>query len=201
MGQVIFTEYHVKQTAFFINDGKGVQFVIPNDVVSFLQSGFFASNNQFINRSHKFFNFGVRIHTARTVVTASNETFQFAINGTVGSNSNSGVTSAFFQSEDVSQSAIRTDIGITSYETCAMAFNTSNHCSFVFDSLRTINKGNAAFFGKSNSEFFARYGLHDCGNHGDVHGDSRLFTFFEFYQRSTQVNISRNAFFRGITRH
>ena len=201
MSQIVFTEYHVQQATFVVDDGQGVQFVFPNDVVSFLQSGVFASNNHFFNRGHEFFNLGIGVHTAGAVVTASNDTFQFAVNGTIGSNSNGGVTGAFFQSYDISQSAIRTDIGIAAYETCAMAFNTCNHCSFVFDGLRTIDKGNATFFRKSNSEFFAGYGLHDCGNHGDVHGDCRFFTFFEFYQRGAQINISRNACFRGITRH
>ena len=201
VGQVIFTEYHVEQTAFIVDDGQSVQFMFPNDVVSFLQRGVFTSNNHFFNGSHEFFNLGIGVHTAGTVVTAGNDTFQFTINGAVRGNSNGGVTGAFFQSDNICQSAVRTDIRIAAYETCTMAFYTSNHCSFVFDGLGTIDKGNATFFRKSNSKFLTGNGLHDCRYHRNVHGNGGFFTFFEFYQRSTQINISGNAFFRGITRH
>ena len=197
MGCIIFTEYHVKKTAFVINNRQGIQLVFPNDIVSFLQGGFCRGGNHFADRSHKILNFSVKVHTAYTVVTAGNDTFQSAVYGAVAGNS--AVSGFFFQCNNVSQRAVRADVGITAYETCTVSFYSFNHCSFVFDGLRAINKGNAAFFRKCNCHFIIGYGLHNSRNQRNVHGNSRFFAFFEFYQRSSQINICRNAFAGRIT--
>ena len=199
MSCIVFTEYHVQHTAVVINDRQSVEFFLPDDIVSLLQGGIFRSINHFVNRSHEVTNLSIHRHTARTIVTAGNNAFQLAVSGTIAGNSNSGVTGAFLQCQDVSQSAVRTDIGVAAYKACAIAFNTSNHSSFVLYGLRTIDERNAALFGKSYSQLFAGNSLHDSRNHRDVHSNCRLLAFFEFNQRRTQVYIGGDTFFGGIT--
>ena len=199
VGCIIFAEYHVQKTAFVINNRQGIQFVFPDDVVGFLQSGFCRSSNHFADRSHEFFNFGIQIHAAYAVVTAGNNAFQFAVNGTVTGNGNSAVAGFFLQGNNISQGAVRADVGIAAYKTCTVGFNSFNHCSFVFNGLGTVNKGNAAFLGEGNCHFIIRYRLHDSGNQRNVHGNSRFFAFFEFNKRSSQIYICRNAFAGRIT--
>ena len=102
MSCIVFTENHVQQTAFVVNDRQSVELFLPDNIISLLQGGVLASYNHFFNRSHEVANQSVRIHAARAVVTAGYDTFQLAVNGAVAGNSNSGVTSAFLQRQDVS---------------------------------------------------------------------------------------------------
>ena len=199
MSCIVFTEYHVQQTAIIVNDGQSVQLLFPNDVVSLLQSGVLASYDHLVNGGHEIANLGSAVHAAGTIVTAGNNALQLAVYSAVAGYSHGGVTGALLQSQDISQGAVRTNVRIAANKACTMSLNTSNHSCLILNGLGAIDEGNAALFGQSNCQLFAGNSLHDCGNHGDIHGDSRFFAFFEFYERSAQIYIGGNAFFRGIT--
>ncbi|EJX00393.1 hypothetical protein EVA_11501 [gut metagenome] len=201
MSCIVFTEYHVEQTAFIVNDGQSVQFLLPDDVVSLLQGSILASYNHLVNRSHELFNLGIHIHTAGAIVTAGNNAFQFAVYSAIGGYCNGGVTGFFFQSQNISKGAVRTNVRIAANKACTMCFNASNHSCFIFNGLRAVDERNATLFRKSNRKFFTGYGLHDSRNHRNIHYNGGFFASFEFYQRSTQINISRNALLGGITRY
>ena len=198
---IVLAEYHVQQTAFIINDGQSVQLLFPNDIVSLLQGGILTSNDHLVNRSHKVANLGGTVHAAGTIVTAGNDTFQLAVNGAIAGYSHGGVTGALLQSQDISQSAVRTNVRIAANKACTMCLYASNHSCLVLNGLGAIDEGNAALFGQSNCQLFTGNSLHDCRYHGDIHGDGRFLTFFKLYERSAQIYIRRNAFFRGITRN
>ena len=199
---VVFTEYQIFQILIFVNQRQGVQFVFPDDVVCFFQGSGVSSPDQVFEFGHEFGNFGVHGHTAYAVVTGGNQTQQFTVGRAIFGNSHGGVTGFLFESQNFSQGGVRSDVGVAGYEACFIVFNASNHSSFIFDGLRAVDEGDAAFFRQSDSHFIVRNGLHDCRNQRNVHSDWAFFLAFSvFYQRGLQANVSRDMLGRRISRY
>ena len=86
-----------------------------------------------------------------TIITASNNTYQFTSRCTIFCNCHCRMTSFFVLKLKLHRVCGRHNIRITAYKTRLVIFYTAYHCSLFFNSLRTVNKRNAAFFSKSNS--------------------------------------------------
>jgi hypothetical protein len=70
-----------------------------------------------------------------------------------------------------------------------------------FSRLGTIDEGYSALLGESNCHLIIGYSLHDGGYQRNVHGKSRLFTFFELDHGSLQRNVLYAAIGVGIARY
>ena len=199
MRRIVLAEYEVFESLVFVNQWQCIEFVIPDNVVCFFQRGVCACHNEVFIWGHELGNRGVQAHSADTIVTAGNDTNQFAGCSSIVSNCNGGVTGLFFEFEDIFQCFVRADVGITCNKACFVALYSCYHCSFVLDALGTINKGNSALFCKSDCHFVIRYRLHDCRYQRDVHGQRTFFlTLFVLNQWGLQAYICWNALRRRI---
>ena len=198
MACIVFTEYQIFQSAFFIYDGQLVDLVVPDDVVCFFQGCAGGSCDQVSQRCHEVFYLFCTFHTAHTVVSACNQTYQFALCCTICCNSYCGMTCSCFQSQNIIQCAFRADIGIGYHEACFVGFCSCYHCSLAFDGLRTINERDTAFLRQSHCHFVIGYRLHNRGYQRDVHFQSGFFAFFEFDYGCFQAYIVHHAILCGI---
>ena len=191
---IILPEHHVHQIAFLVDDGQGVQFVFPNDIVGLFQGDVAAADHHFRNRGHEIPYLVFHVHPADPIVTAGDDPFQMAVLGAVAGHGHGAVAGLFLQGQHISQGAVRAQVGIADHETSLEALDTSYHGSFAFNGLGPVDEGDAPFPGQGNGHIVIRYRLHDGRNQGNIQAHRRFFTFFEFHQRSLQTHVCRNAF-------
>ena len=201
MGGVVFPEHHVHQVALFVDNGQGVQFVFPDDVIGLFQGDVAAAHHHVGNRGHEILHLVFHVHTADPVVTAGDDAFQMTVLAAVAGNGHGAVAGLFLQGQYIGQGAFRTQVGVADHEPGLEALDPGHHGSFAFDGLGPVDEGDAPFTGQSDGHVVVGYGLHDGGNQGNIQGQSRFFTFFEFHQRSLQTHICRDAFAGRISRN
>ena len=168
MRYIVFTEHHVQQTAFIINDGQRIEFMIPDNIISLLQGRILFPYDHLLDRGHKIFHLRRQIHTADTIVTAGNDTFQTSVYGSVAGHCHSRMTCLFFQRQNVFQGAVRSNVGITGHKAGPVTFYIAHHLGFVFNRLGAIDKGTAAFPGQCDCQRIVGNGLHNSRNHRDI---------------------------------
>lgn len=95
MGLVILPENHIKQVSIFINNGKGVELVVPNDVIGFFQRNVRIANHHFRDWRHEVLDKVRHMHAADTVVTARHNAFKMTMARTIACNSDGRVTRFF----------------------------------------------------------------------------------------------------------
>ena len=201
MLSVVLTEYESNEVSVFINNGKRVELVIPDDVVCFFQRSAFGSGDELLEGSHEGRNLCIHGCAAESVVTAGDNAEKLAVCSAVFGNCDGGVTERFLECYHFSKSLVGTDVGVGAYEAGFVAFDTTNHSRLIFDGLRTVDEGYAAFFCERDCHAVIRDSLHDCGHERNVHGNCGFFSTFIFYKRRFQRNVCRNMRGIGITRN
>ena len=201
MLSVVLTENESNEVSVFINNGKRVELVIPDDVVCFFQRSSFGSGDELLEGSHEGGNLCIHRCAAESIVTAGNNTEKLAVCRTVFGNGDGGVTEFFFERDNFSQGLIGTDVSVGAYKASFVAFYATDHSRLIFDGLRTVDEGYTAFFCECNCHAVVRNSLHDCRNERNIHGNSGFFSTFIFYKRRFQRNVCRNMRRIGITRN
>ena len=168
MGIVVLAEYEAVELAIFKENGEGIDFVVPDNVVGFGKGDAVLGGDQFFQRGHEIFNFFRFIHTAHAIVTAGNDAHQFAAGGAVVGNGYGGMAGLCFQSQYIGQGVFRRKVGIAGNKACLLGFDSGNHGCFLFRGLGAVDEGNAAVSCQFHCQSFTGYGLHDCRNHGDI---------------------------------
>ncbi len=168
MGIVVFAEYETIETAISVEDWKGIDFVIPDDVIGFREGDAIFCFDQFFKRGHEILYFFALVHAAYTVVSGRNDTYQFAIGGAVFCDSHSGVAGLSFEGQNVSQCIFWGKVGVRRYETCFLCFHSGNHGCFFFRSLRTIDERNTTISCQFYCQFFTGDCLHNCRYHRNI---------------------------------
>ena len=96
VGIVVLAENKSHHSLVFVEDGKGVKLMIPNNVIGLFQTDSFFGIDNFFNGGHKFFDFHGFFHAADAVIAAGNNADHFAVGGAVFGHSHSGMTCFFF---------------------------------------------------------------------------------------------------------
>ena len=194
MRVIIFAENKTVKAAIFIKNGKGINLIIPDNIICFRKRDAEPGSDQLFKRRHKISNLLAAIHTAHTVITARYDPHQFPVRCTVLCNRHRGMPRLFLQRKDIRQRIHRSQIGITEYKTCLLCLYTRHHRRFVLRRLRAVNKRNAAVTRQFYRQPFTGNRLHDGGHQGNRQLNSRLLSFFELHQRRLKRNIRRNTF-------
>ena len=183
----------------FVYDGQGVELVLPDDVVGALQSGVGATGDQLFTGGHEGGDLLGAFHTGNTVVTAGDQTQQFAVGRAVVGDGHGGEAIALLQRQHVCQGGIGGQVGGGNHETGLMALDLSHHSGLLFDGLGAENEADAAFLGQGDGQGVVGHRLHNGRSHGDIQTDGRLFlTFAILGQGGAQADVVRNALLGSV---
>ena len=191
---VVLTENETVKASIFIQNRKGIDLIIPDNIIGFGKCDAEPGSDQLFKRRHKIGNLLAAVHTAHTVITARYDPHQFPVRCTVLCNRHRGMPRLFLQRKDIRQRIHRSQIGIAEYEPRFLRLHTSHHRRFVLRRLRTVNKRNAAVTRQFYRQPLTGNRLHDGGHHGNRQLNSGLLSFFELHQRRLKRNIRRNTF-------
>ena len=84
---VVLAEDKVHQMAVIVDDGQGIELVLPDDVIGFFEVGGGGGGNQPLDGGHKVPDGDILSHAGYAVITAGDHAQQFAVGGAVGGNS------------------------------------------------------------------------------------------------------------------
>ena len=79
MFRIVLTENEIHQVSVFIDNGKRIQFMFPDDVVRFFQRRFGGRGDHLFDRRHKLPDGGGYIHSAHAVIAARHDTEKFPV--------------------------------------------------------------------------------------------------------------------------
>ena len=102
---------------------------------------------------------------------------------------------ALFQGQHIRQSVGHPQVGIAEHEAGLVVFDLADHLGLLVNGLGDIDKGDAALFRQGNAHLFTGDGLHDGGNHGDVHGQGALLALFELHHRGLEGDVGGDTVF------
>ena len=194
VGGIVLAEYEVFESLILIHQRQGVELVLPDDVVCFLERGVGVRGDQIFKLGHEFRDRSVQLHAADAVVAAGDDADQLAVGGAVLGDCDGGMSGLILELEDILEGLVRADIGIAGDKARLVALDSGHHCSLILNRLGTINKGDAALFCQRNRHLVVRNRLHDCGNQRDIQRQGAFFlSLFEFDQWGLQADICRDA--------
>ena len=108
---------------------------------------------------------------------------------------NGGMAGTGLEVQHIAQSGLRRQVGVGSDKALFVGLDPAHHIGFLFDGLRTVNKGNAALLGQRNRQFLTGNRLHDGRYHGDIHFQRALFLALAVLdQRGFQADGRRHTF-------
>ena len=199
MLRVVLAEYEIFKVTLFINDRKGVELMLPDDVVSLFKSRALGRYHELVKGSHKGRYLLVTVHTAYAVVTAGNDAEELAVCGAVLGNGHGAVTVLLYEIKHVGKSIIGSEVGIAYYKACLVILHPCYHCRLVLNGLVAVDEGYAALFSKRDSHSIIGYRLHYSRHHGNVHHKGALLlTLSVLNKRGAERYVSRNASFVGV---
>ena len=105
---------------------------------------------------------------------------------------------ALFQGQHIRQSVGHPQVGIAEHEAGLVVFDLADHLGLLVNGLGDIDKGDAALFRQGNAHLFTGDGLHDGGNHGDVHGQGALFPFAVLDHRGLERDVGGDTVSGGV---
>ena len=191
---VVLTENETVKASIFIQNRKGIDLIIPDNIIGFGKCDAEPGSDQLFKRRHKIGNLLAAVHTAHTVITARYDPHQFPVRCTVLCNRHGRMPRLCLQRKDIRQRIHRSQIGITEYEPRLLCLYTGHHRRLILWRLRAVNKRNTAVTRQFYLQPFNGNRLHDGGHHGNRQLNSGLLSFFELHQRRLKRNIRRNTF-------
>ncbi len=195
---VVLAKHEILKPPAVVENRQRVELVVPQDVVGRREGHALARDDQLVERRHKLRHLRVQRHAADPVVATRHQTDHFAFGRPVVGDRRRRVTRPLFERQDVGERLIGADVRVRSYEARFVAFDFRHHRGFVFDALRAVDKGRAAFARKRYAEAVAGDRLHDRRDEGNVEAERRLFADAEFCDRRLQADVVRRAVFVGI---
>ena len=200
VGRVVFAKDKIGKGAVIVDNGKGVEFVFPDDVVGFLEGSADGREDDFVFGRHKFADFRGRVHAADAVITAGDNAEKLSVGCAVAGHGDSRVTGLVFEIQDVLHGVVGRNIGIRRNKTGFIGFDPSDHFRLVGNGLGTVNERDAAFRRQSDGHFFAGDRLHNGRRHRNVHGKRGFFfAFSKFANRCFKADVAGDAFRGRIT--
>ena len=190
---VVLAEHHITQISFLAENRQGVQLVVPDDIVRFLERCPLFCPDQLGERGHEFGHLGRGIHTGHAVVAACNDTDKLARASTVLGHRNRGMSGFRLQRNDVRKRGVGLDVGVADNKTRLVILGASDHRRLILHRLRAVNEGHAALFGKRYRQPVPRHRLHDRRHQRNIHGNRRFLATTVSHKRRAQRDVRRNA--------
>ena len=180
---------------------QGVELMIPDDIVCFLEGGVCRRRNELFKRRHEALNLFLGGHTRDAVVTAGYNAEQLAGCGAVVGNCDGRVTGLLLQCQNVCQGLVGLDVGVRNDKASLVRLDACYHCGFALNRLRAVDKGNTAFSCQCDCHFVIGNCLHDRRDQRDVRIQCGLLALLKLYDRRAQTYVCRYALRGGISRY
>ena len=199
--RVVLAEDHVTQALVLVDERQHVELLVPDDVVGHRERRRVRIGiDELVKRRHEVASLFVEAHAREAIVAARDDADEFAGRRAVFRDSHRGMARLFEQFEDFAERRLWRDVRIARDEAGLVVLDARDHGSLFLDGLGAIDEGDAALFRERDGHGVVRNGLHDGGNHRDVHGNLRLFALLELHEWRLQRDVRRNALVRGIAR-
>ena len=198
VGVIVLAEHEGHQMTVCRDDGQRVELVVPDDVVGAFQAGALRGGDDLLHRRHEGLHPGGGVHAADPVIPAGHKAQQLAGAGAVVGDSHGGVAGALFQRQHVCQGVANAQVGIAGDEAGLVIFHLAHHLRLLLNGLGDIDEGDAALPGQGDAHVLAGDGLHDGGDHGDVHGQGAGLTLAVADHRRLQRDVGGDALGRGV---
>ena len=176
MAVVVLAEHNAHEVIVIVDDGQGVELIVPDDVVGNLKADVLVAHDELLTRGHELGDLRLVVITAGAIVTAGNDAQKLTLGGAVVGDRHSRVTGLLLELDDLLHGHVGGQRGIGLNETGLVILDGLDHGGLGLGALGTVNEGQAALGSERDTHVDARDGLHDGGNHGDVQGDCRLLT-------------------------
>ena len=173
---VVLTENDAHQVIVVVDDGQGVELVVPDDVVGNLEADVLVAHDELLARGHELGDLLLVVIAAGAIVTAGNDTQELALGGAVVGDRHGGVAGLLLELDDLLHGHVGGQRGIGLNKAGLVILDGLDHGGLGLGGLRTVDEGQATLGSERDTHVDARDGLHDGGNHGDVQGDCRLLT-------------------------
>ena len=179
MAVVVLAKNDAHEVIVVVDDGQGVELVVPDDVVGNLEADVLVAHDELLTRGHKLGDLLLVVIAAGAIVTAGDDTQEPALGSAVVGDRHGGVTGLILELDDLLHGHIGGQRGIGLNEAGLVILDGLDHGGLGLGGLGTIDEGQATLSSERDTHVDARDGLHDGGNHGDVQGDCRLLTALE----------------------
>ena len=176
---VVLAEDDAHEVIVVVDDGQGVELVIPDDVVGNLKADVLVAHDELLTRGHELGDLRLVVIATGTIVTAGDDAQELTLRSAVVGNRHGGVTGLLLELDDLLHGHVGGQRRIGLNETGLVILDGLDHSGLGLGALGTIDEGQAALGSERDTHVDARNGLHDSGNHGDVQGDCRLLTALE----------------------
>ena len=171
---VVLAEDDPHKVIVVVDDGQGVELVVPDDVVGNLEADVLVAHDELLTRGHELGDLLLVVIAAGAIVTAGNDTQEFALGSAVVGDRHGGVTGLLLELDNLLHGHIGGQRGIGLDKAGLVILDGLDHGGLGLGGLGTVNEGQATLGSERDTHVDARDGLHDGGNHGDVQGDCRL---------------------------
>ena len=164
-----------------------------------MQAGGGGGRDQLIQRSHELSDLEIHRHAGEAVVAGGDDAQQLAMGRAVVGDGNGGMACTGLEVQHVAQGSLRRQVGVGSDKALLVSLDAADHVGLLLDGLGAVDEGDAALLGQGNRQFLTGDGLHDGGDHRDVHFQRAGFLALAvFYQRGFQADSRGDTLRRGI---
>ena len=190
---VVLAEDDAHQVIVVVDDGQGVELVVPDDVVGNLEADVLVAYDELLTRGHELGDLRLVVITAGAIVTAGDDAQELTLGSAIVSDRHGGVTGLLLELDDLLHGHVGGQRGIGLNEASLVILDGLDHSGLGLGALGTVNEGQATLGSERDTHVDARDGLHDGGNHGDVQGDCRLLTALKAGQRRLKRDVVGDA--------
>ena len=112
VGGVVLAEHHGNQVSVSRYNRKGIELVLPDQVVGLAEGNAVLSHNEVVEFGHVVRHRRLGVHLVDAEVTAGDDSQQLAVGAAIGSDCHGGVAGALLQVDDILQGVVRLDVGV-----------------------------------------------------------------------------------------
>ena len=196
MGIIVLAENKISEIALGIDYGQGVELVVPDYIIGFLERCGVRSGDELFEGSHERRNFLVAGHAADAVVSARNYADKSAVSRAVLGHGDSGMAVSLLERDNVVESRVGSDVRVTDDEARLEILCSCDHCRLVLDALRAEDERHAALLCERHGELLAGDGLHNGGSQRNVERNRGLLALFVLDKGRLERHIRGHALAR-----
>ena len=184
----------------FIDDGEGVELMLPDDVVRFLEGDAQTTNLELREGGHEVLHQRILWGGADAVVTAGDHSEETTVRRAVFCDPNGRVSRLGTQCEDIAEGGVGANVRVAGDEAGLELLDTAYHLRLLCDGLRAVDEGKTSIASQLNGERVVGDRLHDGRDEGDIEADTCLLPTREADERSSQGNVLWGALTCGEPR-
>ena len=195
---VVLTENKGDEPPLRVDDGQGVELVLPDNVVGLAEARTLRRGDELFGGGHELADGRGRIHAADAVVAAGDDAEKLAVAAAVLGDGHGGVTRLLLERKHVIKAVSHAEIRVAEHKARLMILHAAHHLRLLLNGLRDVDKGDTALAGERDTHLLAGHGLHDGGDHGDVHGEGTLLTTAELDDGGLERDVFGDILGGGI---